>query len=451
MKQTNVDVLIVGGGVTGTAFAYVLSHYTSTKSIALIEMGPKLGAVNTDPHNNSQTLHDGSIETNYDAKKAASVFAATNLLVKFLHDYAVQDDVFSIGPKMVIGVGAAEVSEINNQYQQKAPIYGDLQLLDRHQIYAQEPKVIEGRLLDEPIMAISHEGYTIDFRKLSELFIRVAKESDKLQICMDTEAIKVSDLGEKGYVITDQYGNTFSAKVVVFATGPHSLLFAKELGYAKHLGLLPVAGSFFSVPGQNLLNGKVYTVQKPKLPFAAVHGDPEIFDHKTTRFGPTAKVLPMLIRHKYSTVIEFFKVSVPTYAGIATLVGILADTVMFGYMAKNLLYDLPILGKWFFLKQVQKIIPNLKYSDLKYNSGSGGIRPQIVNTKTMTLEMGDAQVLGRNVIFNVTPSPGASVCLANAYKDAKQVCEFLGAKFYYRKWEEDHITHPEHVELEHQQ
>lgn len=442
------DVVIVGGGITGTALAYVLSRYTPLRRIAIVEMAGKLGSVNTDPRNNSQTLHDGSIETNYTPEKARKVSSETDLLVKYLNDWAPRD-CYSIGPKMVVGFGNAEVAELRQRFVDIQPIFNDLELLEREEIWYAEPKVIEGRDPNVPIVAIARDGYSIDFRRLSQSFVEQAAKSRKLSTFMKTRITNVCDLHEKGYLLTDDQGNIFCADVVVFATGPHSLLFAKQLGYAKHLGLLPVAGSFFSAPKANLLKGKVYTVQKPKLPFAAVHGDPEIFDHATTRFGPTAKVLPMLMRHRYDTVIDFFRVSVPSWAGIMTLVGILADPIMFTYMAKNLLYDLPIVGKWFFLQDARKIIPTLKYSDLVYNAGFGGIRPQIVNTETRTLEMGDAQVVGRNILFNVTPSPGASVCLANAYKDTKQICDMLGVAFHAKSWEGDYAFHPDHAELVH--
>jgi malate dehydrogenase (quinone) len=46
------------------------------------------------------------------------------------------------------------------------------------------------------------------------------------------------------------------------------------------------------------LNGKVYMVQNDKLPFAALHGDPDILENGKTRFGPTALALLVLERYK---------------------------------------------------------------------------------------------------------------------------------------------------------
>jgi len=46
----------------------------------------------------------------------------------------------------------------------------------------------------------------------------------------------------------------------------------------------------------------------------------------------------------------------------------------------------------------------------------------------MELKLGEASIVpeSENLIFNMTPSPGATTCLGNAYRDAKIVCERLG-------------------------
>ena len=59
----------------------------------------------------------------------------------------------------------------------------------------------------------------------------------------------------------------------------------------------------------------------------------------------------------------------------------------------------------------------------------GGTRPQIINNTTRKLELGEAKILGEKIIFNITPSPGASTCLGNAFEDAGKLMEFLGNKY----------------------
>ena len=176
----------------------------------------------------------------------------------------------------------------------------------------------------------------------------------------------------------------------------------------------------------NLLNGKVYTTQIKKLPFAAIHGDPEVHDRSVTRFGPTAKALFMLERHNYKTVFEYFKTAGLSFKAFLALYTILTDWVVFTYLFRNYLYDLPIIGKWLFIKEVKKIVPNILLSDLKFAKGYGGLRPQIVDIPNKKLNMGEAKIDGDNIVFNITPSPGASTCLRNAEEDVKKIMGFLG-------------------------
>jgi len=44
--------------------------------------------------------------------------------------------------------------------------------------------------------------------------------------------------------------------------------------------------------------------------------------------------------------------------------------------------------------------------------------------------LGEASINpGTGIIFNMTPSPGATSCLGNARRDVKIVCEYLGKTF----------------------
>jgi malate dehydrogenase (quinone) len=115
------------------------------------------------------------------------------------------------------------------------------------------------------------------------------------------------------------------------------------------------------------------------------------------------------------------------------LLKIISDRVLFSYIFINFLYDLPFIGKRLFIKEIRKIVPSLKVSELKYAKGIGGTRPQIVNNTTRKLEMGEAKLDGDKIIFNITPSPGASTCLGNAYSDTQEVIKFLDNKFKFNK------------------
>jgi malate dehydrogenase (quinone) len=85
------------------------------------------------------------------------------------------------------------------------------------------------------------------------------------------------------------------------------------------------------------------------------------------------------------------------------------------------------------MKEIRKIVPGVKPGEIKFARKVGGTRPQIINNDTKKLELGEAKILGENIIFNITPSPGASTCLGNAFEDSIKLMEFLSGKFTFDK------------------
>ena len=195
-------------------------------------------------------------------------------------------------------------------------------------------------------------------------------------------------------------GTCYQTRALVVCAGGHSLKLAQDLGYGLHYSCLPVAGSYYFTP-QNL-NGKVYTVQNDKLPFAERYNYRTMPDFlRVFRFGRrVAKVLWDLFR--------------------------VAD--IRNYMLKNILFEVPVIRKFLFLRDVRKIIPSLRWRDLTFARKVGGIRPQLIDKIKCVLLMGEAKINpGNGVIFNMTPSPGGTSCMENAEIDMRMVAKHLGA------------------------
>lgn len=433
LEANNIyDVVIIGAGVCGTSLLYTLSNYTNVKKIALIEKNSAVALVNSHKNSNSQTLHFGDIETNYTLEKATKVNRAASLVKNYLLQRDRDQEIHTKYHKMVLAVGSEQVAKLQTRYQEFKSLFPDLRLLDRAEIETIEPKVLLDRQEKEEILALfTPEGYTVNFQKLAESFLHNAlnkaeKTIDVLMKTKVTKIVKKDDLyflkiGEKEIV----------TKTVAVMAGAHSLLLAKSLGYGQQYALLSAAGSFYFAP--KMLKGKVYTVQRKKLPFAAIHGDPEVDDANVTRFGPTAKILPMLERHNYATVYEYFKTAGLSFKAFQSFFKILSDITIFKYIFLNFLYDLPLIGKILFIQEVKKIIPSIKLSDLTFAKGYGGIRPQIVNLETQSLDLGEAKIVGDKIIFNITPSPGASTCLQNAEDDTYRIINFLGDSYHFEQ------------------
>ncbi|MDO8558372.1 MAG: FAD-dependent oxidoreductase [bacterium] len=434
MTEQRVDVVIVGAGVTGAAIAWALG-YANIQNTVIIEKNPWVGQVNSHPMNNAQTSHDGGTETNYGLAHALEVKACSDML----RAYCVKRNdplLFQKRLRMALGVVQDEVEMLHKRFMEFAPYYSDLHLAEREELAKLEPKIMEGRDPAKPICAlVSTEGYIVNYQRLAECLLEDAmkeagKNNVRLEALFNTGVKSVSRNGG-GFILETDTGMRFYAREVVFAAGAYSLHFAHQLGYGKEYSILSVAGSFFSAG--HLLDSKVYRCQIEGLPFAAIHGDPDILNMNDTRFGPTTKPLPLMERYHYETLWDYLKLFLRSpWAvghGIWSLGKILANRRILSYVSKHFLYDLPVIGKALFLREVRPIIPTIRYKDLKLRRGAGGIRPQIINLAKGEMIMGDVTIEGESCLFVTTPSPGASVSVYNGMRFAKYIVHSLGEDY----------------------
>ncbi|WP_226011495.1 FAD-dependent oxidoreductase [Halomicrobium salinisoli] len=418
------DLVIVGGGISGASLLYTVAKFTDVESVALVEKEEEIAAINSHHTNNSQTLHFGDIETNYTLEKAEEVKEGAEMLAGYLEDVDPDREMHSKRSKMVLAVGEEEVAELEERYHENGfgDLFPKLEPIGREEIAEIEPKVVEGRDPGVEMMALqTPDGYVLDYGTISQSFVEAATEEDGVEVYTGTEAHSIRETPE-GFTFDTDAG-LFESDAAVVAAGSHSLQIAKEMGYGEDLSLLPVAGSFFLA--DDYLNGKVYTLQMKKLPFAAVHGDADVHDGSITRFGPTAKVVPTLERGRFNTISDFTDVFGFNLDSFLSYANILADRILLPYVVRNLVYDIPEIGKRAFLPNVQKVVPTADVDDISRAKGYGGVRPQIVDTSEKSLDMGEAKLTGDGVIFNITPSPGASTCLKNAMRDTHEIVEYL--------------------------
>lgn len=428
MERSNCDVLIIGGGISGTSLLYLLARFTDIKSLCLIEKYDHLDPLNSNAHNNSQTLHEGDIETNYSLEKATHVKAASGLTKTFALKVLQDDSVIRCYGKMLLGVGDDEVAKVTKRHADFKSLFPTIELLDAKGIADLEPHValVDGTMREEPIAAIFNpEGYAVDYGKVTEGYVAEARKAEDttVDVHLSTEAKHVKKVDD-GYEIECK-DRTIHAKFVVVSAGAHSLLIAQKMGYGENLSVMPVTGSFYFAP--KVLDRKVYTVQNDKLPFAAIHGDPDLTAPDKTRFGPTALVLPVLERHNAKTAWGFMESFNFDDDVAAVLWNLMKDKDIHNFVYRNLGYELPYYGKRSFLKAAQKIIPSMKAHDLEFAKGYTGIRPQLIEKKERRLMMGAAKIDDSDgIIFNMTPSPGATSALDNAREDMNSIVSQMG-------------------------
>lgn len=438
MTHNHYDVLIVGGGISGTALFYELAKYTSVSSLCLLEKYEALATLNSKGTSSSQTIHIGDIETNYTLEKAKVTKRTAKMVEKFCLQYNLQDKIMFSHQKMALGVGEKEVNFIENCYHEFKELFPYLELWDVEKLKALEPKVVyvdkaQTKVRPEPIIAMgtNTQYTTVDYGAMPEALAHEAQKATEnpTDIFYNTQVKDIIQKEDNTFEVQCQNGKIYTANFVVVNAGAHSLFLAHRMGYGKHMGCLPMAGSFYMTQN-HFLNGKVYMVQNNKLPFAALHGDPDILAEGKTRFGPTALMLPKLERFKPGTYLDFFKTLNFDWHIVKIFWDLLRDSDIRNYVFKNFLFEVPLINKGLFVKDAQKIVPSLEVDDIEYAQGFGGVRPQVLDKKKEKLMLGEASINPENgIIFNMTPSPGATSCLGNAERDMREIVKFLGLAF----------------------
>lgn len=443
MEQT-FDVVIVGGGIVGPAAVYVAAgwarRFGAPLTIALLEKEGGLARVASGHEFNSQTFHFGDIETNMALEQARRVQAAAEYVAAYIEAHP--DRMIHVKRhKMCLAVGAAEIARLRERFEALQPYYSKIRFLGRDEIAALEPNVVAGRDPAEPIAALfSPDGFIVNYGRLAESFEWDAKAlNPHIETFYRTSVDRIVRT-DSGYDVHTDRG-IFRAKGIIVAAGGYSLVLAKQLGYGKDWELIPVAGSFYRTNIRDCVVGKVYTEQDPEIPFAAPHADPEVMNPNETRFGPTAKLVPLLERHRWGTFWGFLQTIIWNPRGLwAYFAVLLSSPVLLRFVLRNLLLDLPIIGKWMYLKDIRKIIPAMRFRDIELAKGVGGIRPQIVDARTRQLRHGEGKLLGERAVFLVTPSPGASVCLQAAAEAVADLMPMLGPDYTFdrARFEQDH-------------
>jgi len=450
--KKHYEVIIVGAGISGTALSYELARYTDIKSVAIFEKHHDIAVLNSSAKGNSQTIHVGDIETNYTLEKAKITKKTAKMVEKYCLQYNYENEIIFSHQKLALGVGDRESEFMLERYEEFSELFPYLHIYDKEKLKEIEPKLVfdeNGDERPENIIAIGAKDQwtTVNYGKMAKSFVENAKkESGKdIDIFVNTEVIKIEKKDGTNW-LTIKDGTKVSADFVVVNAGAHSLLLAHKMGYGLDYSTLPMAGSFY-ITNKEILNGKVYMVQNPKLPFAALHGDPDILANGFTRFGPTALVLPKLERYQKGTYLDFFKTLRFDRKILKIFKDLLKDRDIRKYIFRNFLFEIPFINKKLFLKDARKIVPSLQLEDIEYAKGFGGVRPQILNKREQKLMLGEASIdTGEGIIFNMTPSPGATSCLGNGLRDLKIITEYLNKNFDSEKFDNE-LLEPEYCVL----
>lgn len=437
-----LDALVIGAGVSGAADLLALS-YTNMERVAILERHTAAGMENSHPLNNAQTSHDGSTETNYSVLHALEVLAKANLLRGLLRKEN-DPQLWQKRMRMALALGEEQVKRLAARYEALKSHY-PLRFVTDHKVIREiEPKLIEGRDPNEKIaILVSKDGYIVNYMLLAQRMISLAlKRKPGFEVSYNTEVTGIERVTLDGvtgplYLVKTR-ARQFVTRSIFCAAGTYSLDYAQQMGYGRNFGVAMLGGSFYSAGDQ--VRGKVYPMQEEGLEFAEAHIDSDILDLHDSRWGPTIELCLWMRARVFRTFPDFVRINLrsPRRMFVSTL-SILFTNKLLPFVALHLAYRIPLLGKYLVLKKAQRIIPSLRYRDLTLRRGAGGIRPQIIDLSTKKLIMGSVTITGEKngepLIFNSTPSPGASISVASGVEDVETMLAIMGGQYTFEKAE----------------
>ncbi len=429
------DVCIIGAGSVGTATAFILSRYTNVRRIIILDKENGIAKVASSRDTNSQTLHPCGIELNYTKDKTEDILKASGMVKDYARTFGRGFEILKPVNAMVLAI-EDEISYLEKRFDDVIkPSFPKSSLIDRKEIGKLEPRVVKGRNAEERIEAINSKGYIVDFGELSKSFIENTKSADGKEITVKLgEPVDRIEKFSDGYNVKARSQEPFLARYLVISAGTYTHHLARQIGLGGYYIVFPVYGNFFT--SKPMVSGKVYRVQKEGVPFASVHADRDWEGY--TRYGPTASLTAGFEKGRRDIMEYVSNIDTSLLRTAAS------ERKMMEVLYRNITYSLPGGRRLFWRNEVGRIVPSLRYEDLKPSNTIGGVRTIPIDRRTGKPELSEKSLVGENVIGNLTPSPGASGCLGIAYKNTKEIAKVLGLEFDDDKFEEV-FRNPPHV------
>ena len=388
MSPTTFDLIVVGGGIVGTATALALTRAYPGLKLAILEKEDHLAAHQTG--HNSGVIHSG-LYYRPGSLKAQNCVAGREALYAFCAERKIA--VERCG-KIVVATRESELPALD-ELQRRGIANGltGLERLNAAGVKEHEPHVAGIAGLYVPQTGI------VDYVEVTNAYAQVVREGGGIvQIGCRVMGVKRQD---QDFRLTTSQGD-FSCRTLINCAGLQSDRLARACGIDPGVQIIPFRGEYYLVAPQrqHLVRNLVYPVPDPAFPFLGVHFTRMI--HGGVEAGPNAVLA--LRREGY----DRFSLSLPDLFATLTYPGFYHLARRFwkvGAMEYHRSYS-----KSRFVRDLQKLIPELQRSDVV--RGGAGVRAQAVDREGKLLD--DFHIINSEGMVHVlnAPSPAATASLS---------------------------------------
>ncbi|TAN71706.1 MAG: L-2-hydroxyglutarate oxidase [Gallionella sp.] len=390
------DYVVVGAGIVGLAVANEIKSRRPAARVAVLEKEREPGQHASG--RNSGVLHCGIYYAS-DTVKAQVCAKGGERMMKFAQEHSIP---FKKSGKVILATSINDIPTVDRLLRNAAA-----NGIHAYKIGSSELREIEPHAAHAEAAVYCPDTAVIDSRAVLERLCSLLKQQG-VDFFWGCEAL--ASFGSNQLNTSE---GLFSFGFLFNCAGAYADTLAKKFGLARDLALIPFKGIYWKLSerSNHLVRSNIYPVPDVSLPFLGVHltrvisGDVYV--------GPTA--IPALGRENYG-------IFQGAHAGEAA--GILGRLAGMYFRNSNNFRalahaELAKYSKSNFLSAAQQLVPSLVDGDLVHTP-KAGIRPQLVNVRTHSLEMDyifeqtDSSI---HVLNSISPAFTSSLAFAEMIVD----------------------------------
>ena len=382
------DVIVVGAGIVGLATALQIKQQRPALKVMVLEKESKVAAHQTG--NNSGVIHSG-IYYKPGSLKALNCIEGYHLLIEFCKVHQIP---FELCGKIIVATSESELTALDNIYKRGV----ENGLTGLRYINSEEIKAIEPETYGVKGLVVPQTGI-VDYKVVANKYAEVFQSLGGV-LMFNQKVVAVNAQAHEIQVKTSQ--QSFTTRLMVNCAGLYSDKVAAMTIPDLDIKIIPFRGEYYALKHEKrqMVKHLIYPVPDPNFPFLGVHFTRRIDGE--IEAGPNAVLAFKREGYKKSQINLKELIESLTWSGFIAVFKKYWRTG-FGEMYRS-------FSKAAFTKALQKLMPNIKASDLVV--GGAGVRAQACDkTGGLIDDFAIRELPGQIHVLNA-PSPAATSSLA---------------------------------------
>jgi L-2-hydroxyglutarate oxidase len=378
------SVTIIGGGIIGLALAQRLS--SEGHAVTVLEKESRWAAHQTG--HNSGVIHAGPYYKP-GSLKATMCLAGNRSMTAFAREYGIAHEKCG---KLIVATSDSEVARLDVLAARASANGVTCRLVSMDEAREYEPHVGGVKAL-----RVEDTGI-VDYKAVSAKLAELASEQGaNLMLGTRARAIHSSDRE----VVVEHDRGQVTSELLINAAGLHSDTIAKLAGMTPTVQIVPFRGEYYelSEASRHLVNGLIYPVPDPEMPFLGVHLTRMI--DGAVHAGPNAVFALSREGYKWTTVSPRDLFRALTFPGFLKLAS--------GNLGTGAQEILRSFSKRRFARDLARLVPDITAADL-VPSGAG-VRAQAIGRDGKLVDDFVIQQNQNQIHILNAPSPAATSSL----------------------------------------